>query len=270
MLGAIAGDIIGSVFENENIKTTEFDLFSRFSRFTDDTILTIAIAEAILHRQTRTNRLIDNYYAHQTYASSLKRYGRHYPDAGYGQMFSNWLKSDTLRGYRSYGNGSAMRVSPVGFAFDTLDDVLREARLSAAVTHNHRQGIRGAQATAAAIFWARTGSDKTIIKHLIEQRFGYRLDQRLTDIRPHYKFDSSCAGSVPPAIIAFLESDDFESAIRNAISLGGDSDTIACITGGIAQAFYSEIPAHILGPVRLRLDGQLKMVIDEFNARYSS
>jgi ADP-ribosylglycohydrolase len=210
MLGAIAGDIIGSIYENEAIKTTEFPLFSRFSHFTDDTVLTVAVAEAILHRRVHPVRLIDFFVARKTYGSQLKRYGRLYPHAGYGQMFTEWLASDTLRGYRSYGNGSAMRVSPIGFAFNSLGEVLREARLSAVVTHNHRQGIRGAQAIAAAVFLARTGQDKTQIKQYVEHHFGYRLDQSLDSIRPHYAFDSSCQGSVPQAIMAFLESENFE------------------------------------------------------------
>lgn len=268
MLGAIAGDVIGSVFESENVKTTDFPLFSRFSRFTDDTVLTVAIADAVLHRRKHPISFVDNLHSRKTYGFRLKLYGRRYPNAGYGHLFTQWLASDSLRGYRSYGNGSAMRVSPIGCAFDNLEEVLREARLSALVTHNHPEGIRGARAVAAAILLARTGKDKLFIKQYVQQRFGYRLDQSLASIRPHYTFDSSCQGSVPQAIIAFLESESFEDAIRKAISLGGDSDTIACITGGIAHAFYGEVPDHILGRVRLLLDGQLKPVIDEFNAKY--
>jgi ADP-ribosylglycohydrolase len=270
MLGAIAGDIIGSVFENENVKTTDFALFSRFSRFTDDTVLTVAIADAVLHRRKYSIRLVDGMHARKTYGQRLKLYGRRYPNVGYGYLFCKWLASDSLRGYRSYGNGSAMRVSPIGYAFDSLAEVLREAKLSALVTHNHPQGIRGAQAVAAAVFLARTGNDKLFIKQYIQQRFGYQLDQSLASIRSHYTFDSSCQGSVPQAIIAFLESESFEDAIRKAVSIGGDSDTIACIAGGIAHAFYGDIPPHIMGRVRLLLDGQLKPVADEFSAKYSS
>ncbi len=196
MLGAIAGDIIGSIYENENIKTTEFPLFSRFSRFTDDTVLTIAIADAVLRREKHTLRLIDNFQARQTYRDSLRLHGRRYPNAGYGHNFNQWLASDTTRAYRSYGNGSAMRVSPIGFAFDSLNEILREARLSASVTHNHPQGIRGAQAVASAIFLARTGNDKRTIKMYVQQKFGYDLDQSLDSIRQTYTFDSSCQGSV--------------------------------------------------------------------------
>ncbi|MEQ8678011.1 MAG: ADP-ribosylglycohydrolase family protein [Aggregatilineales bacterium] len=268
MLGAIAGDIIGSIFENENVKTTEFALFSRFSRFTDDTVLTVAIADAVMHREQHAFRLLDNYHARQAYRTRLRLHGRRYPNAGFGHNFSKWLASHTARAYRSYGNGSAMRVSPIGFAFETLEDVLREAKLSASVTHNHPHGIRGAEAVASAIFLARTGNDKSTIKHYIQQRFSYNLNQTLTSIRPNYTFDSSCQGSVPQAIIAFLESEDFEDAIRNAISIGGDSDTIACIAGGIAQAFYGKVPSHIASQVKLLLDGQLKSVVNEFCERY--
>jgi ADP-ribosylglycohydrolase len=199
----------------------------------------------------------------------VKEYGRRYPDAGYGQMFKKWIKSDSMRGYGSYGNGSAMRVSPVGFAFDELDDVLREAKLTAVVTHNHRQAIAGAQAVACAVYLARTGKSKRFVKDFIEQKFKYNLSQRLDDIRPSYKFDVSCQGSVPQAIIAFLESNDFEDTIRKAISLGGDSDTIACIAGGIAQAYYKEIPSNIVSRVRLLLDGRMKQVIDLFDEKYN-
>ncbi len=268
MWGAIAGDIIGSVFENENVKTTDFPLFSQFSRFTDDTVLTVAIADAVMRRTPHPIKVVDLLLAPKTYAFRLRLYGRRYPNVGYGQLFQKWLASDTTHGYQSYGNGSAMRVSPIGFAFDTLDDVLREAKLSAIVTHNHPEGICGAQAVAAAVFWARTTKDKETIRQMIQDRFNYRLDQSLDAIRPSYQFDSSCQGSVPQAITAFLESENFEDAIRKAISLGGDSDTIACIAGGIAQAFYGEVPPHILGRVRLLLDGQLKQLADQFTARY--
>ena len=173
-----------------------------------------------------------------------------------------------IRGYGSYGNGSAMRVSPIGFAFENLDDVLREAKLSAVVTHNHRQGIKGAQAVASAVFLANTGESKDFIHNFIEKRFRYNLSQSLDEIRPTYSFDSSCQGSVPQAIIAFLESNDFEDALRKAISLGGDSDTIACITGGIAQAYYKVIPAHIERPARFILDAGLKIILNQFNEKY--
>ncbi len=268
MMGAIVGDVIGSVYENENVKTTDFPLFSRFSRFTDDSVLTVAIADAILNRQTHCIQPIEDYRNRQIYALKLKEYGRRFPNAGYGQLFSDWVKSASTSGYRSYGNGSAMRVSPVAYAFDTLDAVLHEAKLSAVVTHNHREGIKGAQAAASAIFLARTGHDKDYIRNFVHKRFGYNLNKSLDEIRPSYQFDSSCQGSVPEAIIAFLESVDFEDAIRKAISLGGDSDTIACITGSIAEAYYKIIPAQLFDKTNLILDFGLQRVIQIFNERY--
>ena len=264
MLGAIIGDVIGSVFEHQNVKTTEFELFNRFTRFTDDTVLTVAVAEAILHRPTHSWRFLENRRNRHLYAQKIKHYGRRFPDAGYGERFKEWLKSDSLHGYRSYANGSAMRVSPVGFAFATLEEVLREAKLSAEGTHNHPEGIKGAQAVAGAIYLARTTQDKNAIRTFVERKFGYDLSSQLEAIRPTYAFDSSCKGSVPPAIIAFLESENFEDAIRKAISLGRDSDTIACIVGGIAQAYYKSIPEKLVGEVSLRLDSGFRQVIREF------
>ena len=254
MIGAIAGDIIGSAYEWHNIKSKEFDLFSPRSKFTDDTVLTIAVADCILNDRD--------------YANTFKEYGRRYPHAGYGGNFNTWLHSDSLAPYNSYGNGSAMRVSPVGFAFDTLDKVLSEAKRSSEVTHNHPEGIKGAQATAAAIFLARTGKDKKEIRDYIEATFEYNLSPTLAEIRPGYRFDVTCQGSVPQAIIAFLESANYEDAIRNAISIGGDSDTIACITGGIAHAFYKSIPENIISGSRQLLDKKLVRIVDIFNAKY--
>ncbi|HEY9059911.1 MAG TPA: ADP-ribosylglycohydrolase family protein [Pseudobacteroides sp.] len=269
MLGAIVGDVIGSTFEWHNVKSVDFQLFSSQSRFTDDTVMTIAIADAILNKERHKNFIIDSIQSKKTYAYKLREYGKKYPDAGYGQMFNEWLSSQELKPYKSYGNGSAMRVSPIGFVFDSLEDVLKEAKRSAVVTHNHREGIKGAQAVASAVFLARTGSDKKQIKDFIEKKFRYNLSQRLDDIRPNYRFDSSCQGSVPQAIIAFLESESFEDSIRKAISLGGDSDTIACIAGGIAQAFYKEMPGFIVDRVRLILDSGLKRILDKFDERFN-
>jgi len=257
MLGAIAGDIIGSPFESRrhNIKTTDFHLFSEWSHFTDDTVLTISVADCILNKKS--------------YSDSLKDWGLKYPHAGYGRGFKGWLFSNSVEPYNSFGNGSAMRVSPVGFAFDELEIVLNEARKSAEVTHNHPEGIKGAQATASAIFLARQGKEKKEIKNYIEQQFYYDLNRTIDEIRPFYSFDSSCQGTVPEAIISFLESENFEDAIRKAISLGGDSDTLACITGGIAQAFYKDIPEYITDNVRKRLNKDLLDILDEFESRYS-
>ncbi|MGD9080789.1 MAG: ADP-ribosylglycohydrolase family protein [Desulfobacterales bacterium] len=254
MIGAIAGDIIGSVFEHDPIKTTSFPLFSESSRFTDDTVLSVAIADAILNQTD--------------YGTALKQYGRKYPAAGYGMSFLSWTQSSVTKPYNSWGNGSAMRVSPVGFAFDSMEDVLLESEKSAAVTHNHPEGIKGAQATALAIFLARKGADKSEIRNQIQHRFQYNLDRSTDDIRPDYVFDVSCQGSVPESILAFIESEDFEDAVRLAISLGGDSDTMGCIAGGIAQAYYGRIPQKIIDSVRQRLPETFVKVIDQFNATF--
>ena len=254
MLGAIAGDIIGSVYERENIKTKQFPLFRPESRFTDDTVLTVAIAEALLHQGD--------------YTDTLRQYYQRFPQAGYGGTFKAWAGSSNREPYNSWGNGSAMRVSPISYAFDNLEQVLQEAKRSAEVTHNHPEGIKGAQATAAAIFLARTGQSQAEIKNYIESSFGYDLSQTLEEIRPTHRFDVSCQGSVPQAITAFLESTDFEDAIRNAISLGGDSDTIACIAGSIAEAFYGGVPAAIAEEIMIRLDQRLVDVVEAFRTRY--
>lgn len=250
MLGAIAGDIIGSPYERQSIKTTEFSLFQDGSRFTDDTVLTAAIAAAIMEGRE--------------YSAALRDFGRRYPHAGYGGFFRQWLFSGDAGPYNSYGNGSAMRVSPVGFAFSTLEKVEAEAERSAAVTHNHPEGIKGAQAIAACVFLAGKGAGKEEIKDYITGRFGYNLEQTLEEIRPNYKFDASCQGSVPQSIIAFLASTDYEDAVRKAVSLGGDSDTIACMTGGIAQAYYGYIPPHIIAKTQELLTPDLREVVWRF------
>lgn len=254
MLGAIAGDIIGSVYEFNNIRTTDFPLFSRGSRFTDDTVLTVALADSIL---TGT-----------PYVYKIKEYFKLYPDSGYGGRFRKWAESGNSHPYNSFGNGSAMRVSPAGWAYNSLDQVLYEAEKSAAVTHNHPEGIKGAQSVASAIYLARTGSSKQQIKEYIENSFSYNLSETLDRIRPHYRFDETCQGSVPQAIIAFLESDDYEDAVRKAVSIGGDSDTIACITGGIAEAFYKSIPEQVIKKTLALLDQRLKTVTIEFTGKY--
>lgn len=254
MIGAIIGDIVGSVYERARIKTTDFPLFSPGSRFTDDTVLTAALADSIL--------------SGTHYEKKLKEYFRLYPRAGYGGFFIKWASSAESIPYNSFGNGSAMRVSPVGFAYDDLDAVLREAERSAAVTHNHPAGIRGAQATASAIFLARKGKSKGEIKGFIEERFAYDLSRTVEEIRPGYTFNATCQGSVPEAIVAFLDSSGFEDAIRLAVSLGGDSDTQACIAGGIAQAFYRTVPADIEREALGRLDERLSRVVGKFRDRY--
>ncbi len=251
MIGSIAGDIIGSVYEWNNIKTTDFELFEPRCRYTDDTVLTVAVADCIL--------------SGRGYLEVIREYGRRYPDAGYGGLFRKWLFSGNPQPYNSFGNGSAMRVSPVGFAFSPLEAVLNEAKKSSEVTHSHPEGIKGAQAVASAIFLARVGRGKEEVKGYVEDLFGYNLSRRLDDIRPGYRFDETCQGSVPEAIIAFLESSDYEDAVRKAVSLGGDSDTIGCITGGIAQAYYRNIPRFIVEKVRGILPAEFLKIIDDFN-----
>jgi ADP-ribosylglycohydrolase len=255
MLGAIAGDIIGSVYEARPIKTPHFyPLFDPLCHPTDDTVLTVALAESILYGDD--------------YVVTLKDFYRSYPFAGYGGTFARWAESTNCRPYNSWGNGSAMRVSPVGYAYNTLEEVLARAEESAAVTHNHPEGIKGAQATAAAIFLARTGKTKEEIRHYTEATFGYDLSRSLDEIRPEYTFDVSCQGTVPQAIRAFLESTDYENAVRLAISLGGDSDTLACITGGIAQAFYGGVPSEIAETVWDLLNDHLAGIVRKFMDRY--
>ncbi len=266
MLGAIAGDIIGSIYKFHNIKTKDFPLFDDESTFTDDTVLTVAVAEVILNADTFPDNT--KYIDQLQYTENFKLYYSEYPEAGYGDKFREWATSNSTEPYNSWGNGSAMRVSPIASAFDDLDTVLQEAQNSAGVTHNHPEGIKGAQATAAAIFLARTGYDKSSIKSYIQNSFGYNLQPSLSDIRPNYEFHKSCPDSLPQAIIAFLESTDFEDAIRNAISIGGDSDTIACITGSIAEAFYGGVPQEIAEWALSKLDEPLWRVTDKFMSQY--
>lgn len=254
MIGSIAGDIIGSVYEHSQIKTKDFPLFHPRCVFTDDTVLTVAVADAIL--------------TGCPYQLSVREIGRRYPGAGYGGSFIDWLHSDHPQPYNSWGNGSAMRVSPVGFAFDTKNEVLKEARKTAEISHNHPEGIKGAQATALSVFLARTGREKEEIRMEISQRFGYNLKRTVDDIRPTYSFDISCQGTVPEAIIAFLDSISYEDAVRNAISLGGDSDTLACITGGIAEAFYGDVPTTIRAKVHECLTPDLREITEAFCRKY--
>ena len=254
MLGALTGDIVGSIYEWNNIKTTEFPLFQAQCRFTDDSVLTVALAEAIL-----TGR---------SYASLMKSYCRNYPDAGYGSGFLRWAQSESSAPYNSFGNGSAMRISPVGWAFDTLEEVLKKAEEYSVLTHSHPEGVKGAQATAATVYIARSGASKEEIRRYVTDTFSYDLSRSLDEIRPGYSFDVSCQGTVPQAITAFMESEDFESALRLAISLGGDSDTLACITGGMAEAFYGGVPITIAVETLRLLDEDLRRVTLEFREKY--
>ena len=252
MIGAIAGDMIGAPYER--IPTKSKDINTVVSDFTDDTVLTVAVADWILNKTDC--------------AAVLKDYARRYYYLPYGRSFWGWFNSDDSRPYYSFGNGSAMRVSPVGFAYNSVEEVLDVSRRSAQVTHNHPEGIKGAQATALAVFLARKGSAKEDIRREIATRFGYALDRTVDDIRPGYHFDVSCQGSVPEAIISFLDSDSFMDAIKNAISLGGDADTMACISGGIAQAWYKKVPGPVIVAVRAKLTLDLLEVLDRFNAVY--
>lgn len=254
IIGAVIGDVIGSVFEWNNIKKTDFDLFNPKCDFTDDTVLTIAVADCILNKKD--------------FAKTIWEYGRKYRGRGYGGSFRNWLQEDDLKPYGSFGNGSAMRASAVGFAYNDIETIMEVAKQSAEVTHNHPEGIKGAQATATSIFLSRQGKSKQEIKDYITQTFDYNLDFTLDEIRPTYKFDVTCQGSVPQAIVAFLESSDFENAIRLAISIGGDSDTIACITGGIASAFYKQIPTEIMNFVVDKLPNEYIEIMNKFDEQY--
>jgi ADP-ribosylglycohydrolase len=250
LFGAIAGDMIGSRHEWKACTDPQFALFSKSSKFTDDSVLTIAVADAIVNQRG--------------YGESIVEYAKRYPKAGYGSYFRRWLKEDGVEPYNSFGNGSAMRVSPIGWAFNSLEEVLLEAERSAAVTHNHPEGIKGAQSVALAIYLARTGSEKEEIRQEIETRFGYDLRRSLDEIRPTYQWDSTCPGSVPESIIAFLESIDFKSAVRNAILLGGDADTMAAISGSIAEAYYGGVPREIEAEVRRRLQPDLLKIVELF------
>lgn len=253
MLGAIAGDIIGSPYEFNNIKSTDFPLFRGESRFTDDTVLTVATADSLLNNLS--------------FSRAYREYYRRYPEAGYGGSFNKWAQSDSQEPYGSWGNGSAMRVSPIGFFYNSEKEVLEEAKKSALATHNHPEGVKGAQAVALAIYLARIGASKDHIIEQITSRFYYDISESIASVRSWYEFDVSCQGSVPQALRAFYESDSFEDAIRKAVSIGGDSDTIACITGGIAEAFYGQVPDFIEEEVYKILNKNLAAVVKEFQRK---
>jgi len=255
--GALGGDLVGSIYEFNNLKSKIFKLVQPSCRFTDDSILTLATAQAILD-------------APHDYKAQYHRWGRKYPRAGYGGTFSRWLTLplEEIGPYNSWGNGSAMRISPVGFAFETEADVLAQAEMLASVTHNHPEGVKGAQATALAIFLARKGTDKDAIKARIERNFGYNLSTPLDEIRPTYRFDVSCQGTVPVAIRAFLEAGSYVDAIRNGISVGGDSDTIGAITGGISLAYFKKIPEDLVQEIEKRLRPDMRDICQRFAERF--
>jgi ADP-ribosylglycohydrolase len=256
MIGAIAGDIIGSVYEFTDAKPEyDFPLFSEGSRFTDDTVLTVALADSILNK-------VD-------YKIKVKEYVKLYPNCSYGGSFIRWANSHNDKPYNSWGNGSAMRVSPVGWAYNDPETVLQKAKERAEITHNHPEGIKGAQATALAILLSRQNVTKSEIKKEIEVRFGYNLDLDLEDLRENYRFNESCQETVPQAIYTFLESSSFEDSIRKAIYVGGDSDTVACINGSIAEAFYKGVPKEIKKRVKEKLDTRLIKVVEEFERYFN-
>lgn len=258
MVGAVVGDIIGSYYEFRPYKGEDFPLFSEKSRFTDDTVMTLAVGLGIMqgcHNEKESREEIIN---------NMHELGRAYFKAGYGMRFVGWLQRRSRTPYNSFGNGSAMRVSSVAFVYQTLNEVEKFAKISAEVTHNHPEGIKGAQATAAAIFMARQKKSKEEIKDYIQSQYGYDLSRTIAEIRPAYRFNETCQGSVPEAIICFLESSSFEDAVRKAVSLGGDSDTQAAIAGSIAEAYYQDVPEDILKIALAKLDTPLFIILQSW------
>lgn len=254
MYGAIIGDIIGSTYELNSVKTEDFELLPDGSRFTDDTVLTIAVADSILNNIG--------------FAEAYHKWGNKYIDVGFSSRFREWLESDGLESRESQGNGSAMRVSPCAWVSDNLDEVLELAEKSAICTHNHPEAIRGAKAVALAIFLARKGSSKEEIKDNIEETIGYDLNKKIEEFRPDYQFSHSCLESVPEAIICFLESNSYEDAVRKAVSLGGDADTQADIAGAIAEAFYGGVPKELKEIVPRYLPEEMMVILNKFNEKY--
>ena len=261
MLGAVIGDIVGSRFEWNNIKTKDFEFFTQNCSFTDDSVLTIAIANALLRSKEDYSDLSDNAIKY------LQDFGNTYYYKGYGNHFLRWLKMDNPLPYNSWGNGAAMRVSACGWVGKDLEEVKHISRLVTKISHNHPEGIKGAEATAIAIFLARNGCTIAEIRDFIMEKY-YDINFTLDEIRPDYFFNESCQGTVPQALVAFFESTDFEDAIRNAISIGGDSDTIASITGSIAEAYYG-IPEEIKAEGLSFLTEDLKDIVNEFYEKIS-
>ena len=262
MLGAIIGDIVGSPYEFDrwNIKTKKFPLFSERSQFTDDTVMTVAVAEALMSvgKDASTEDM------HKAVIRCMQSWGKRYPNAGYGGRFLYWLVENNPKPYKSWGNGSAMRVASVGWMYDSLERTLEVAKATAEVTHNHTEGIKGAQATAAAIYLARNGKDRKAIREYIEDTFGYDFSRTCDEIRPNYHHVESCQETVPEAMTAVWEGADFEDTIRLAVSLGGDSDTLTCISGSIAEAVWG-IPDTIRDEAIRRLPDEIKDVLNRFN-----
>lgn len=254
IIGAVAGDMVGSLHKGKKPGPESFDLLNDRPDFTSDTVLNVAVMESLLRERD--------------YARSLKVYGRKYKDRDYGKAFDRWLQQDDPKPYHSWNNGAALRVSPIGFACRTLKEVSDEAYNCASVSHNHPDGIKGAVAIAVSVFLARNGRTKDEIRDYIESTFSYDLHRQIDHIRPDYYYDRSSEASVPESIIAFLDSTDYENAIRLAISLGGDSGRLACLTGGIAQAFYKEVPVKITNYVIEQLPHQMLETLNEFSKTY--
>lgn len=274
MYGAILGDIVGSVYEWHSTKKKDFPLFSKHSHFTDDSVMSIAVAEVCLsfagsavrytplaaEHSSTTEGLPADDEVRGLFADSMRKWGKKYPHAGYGGTFSSWLTTPGAGPYNSWGNGSAMRVSAVGWLFDSLEKTRHIARLSADVTHNHPEGIKGAEAAASAIYILRTGGTKADVKDYIAREFDYDLDRTVDGIRPDYSFDVSCQGTVPEAVICFLEGSSTEDTIRNAVSLGGDADTLGCIAGSIAEAMWG-VSEELKNEVQKRVDGEMRQIL---------
>lgn len=262
MIGAIIGDMVGSVYEFCPTRRTDFEAWTLDSNFTDDSVLTVATADAILRCEDYPEAY--RRWPHWFPAESFD------PNAGYGDSFMRWYRAEPGRTFEGEGNGSAMRISPVGWAFGTLEETLTEAKRSARCSHGSVEGIKGAQAVAAAIFWARNGESKDFIRRSLEKTFGYDMSRTCDEIRPGYSFTATSAGTVPPALTAFLDAKNFEEAVRLAVAFGGDADTMGSVAGGVAEAFWGveSIPATWRAEYAKRLDLRLKAVVDEFNARF--
>ena len=259
MYGAILGDMIGAPYEFDmGDKTKEFPLFIENSKFTDDSVMTIAVAEALMDAAGKTDEEIRT-----ALVASMQKWGRKYPNAGYGGMFRRWLREENPQPYGSWGNGSAMRASAAGWLYKGFDETWKKAKLTAEVTHDHPEGIKGAMCVAAVIWMARNGKSKKEIRETVEEVFGYDLSRTCDEIRPEYRHVESCQETVPEAITAFLEGEDFEDVIRTAVSLGGDCDTLTCIAGSLAEAFYG-VPEELKKECRKRLPADMLEVLDRF------
>jgi len=266
MFGAIYGDVIGSEYENSFTKDYNFPLRPD-SHFTDDSVMTAAVCNAILYNGDNICRFGIKKRGFE-YAVQYKQFYKRFPNAGYGNMFSRWAKEKSFKRIHSYANGGAMRAVPIGYAYEDIEQVMLQAKASCYYTHSHHEGIKGTQAVACAVFLAKNGESKNQIRNYISEKFHYDLDYTPEQIKKNYIFDSSCEYSVPPSIVCFLESEDYESAVRNAVSLGGDADTMACIAGGIAEAFYKKIPDNIRRFCDSRIDISIKNIVRQFNQKY--